>query len=307
MSTLGHERVGTAGLVDHDGVDLKSMISAAHAVNPDALEDPELRERIAARSRDIELTRLLNYRALTKIIKGQPNWPEVPLAKLQWSKISQTLAELAVDLLGRVGRARQGRPRRDRRRHLDPQLLLAALHLDRRRRDRDPEEHHRQRHHRQEGDQAPTQVAPSSSCVCAKRVLWGTERHERGSAMRTLLGVPDGVVERYLQSLVAHDWDGSPRASTTTSLASGPTATRTRRRPSTSRSSRRPDADAARVLDGGHPRHLRRRRRVRGAGRDDERSTRVALRTPECITFDLTADGRIARIEVFIQTWPRTP
>jgi ketosteroid isomerase-like protein len=31
------------------------------------------------------------------------------------------------------------------------------------------------------------------------------------------------------------------------------------------------------------------------------------LRTPECITFDLAADGRIARIEVFIQTWPRTP
>ena len=30
------------------------------------------------------------------------------------------------------------------------------------------------------------------------------------------------------------------------------------------------------------------------------------LRTPECITFDLTDDGRIARIEVFIQTWPRT-
>jgi ketosteroid isomerase-like protein len=31
------------------------------------------------------------------------------------------------------------------------------------------------------------------------------------------------------------------------------------------------------------------------------------LRTPECITFDLAPDGRIARIEVFIQTWPRTP
>jgi ketosteroid isomerase-like protein len=29
------------------------------------------------------------------------------------------------------------------------------------------------------------------------------------------------------------------------------------------------------------------------------------LRTPECLTFDLAPDGRIARIEVFIQTWPR--
>jgi hypothetical protein len=29
------------------------------------------------------------------------------------------------------------------------------------------------------------------------------------------------------------------------------------------------------------------------------------LRTPECITFDLTDDGRIRRIEVYIQTYPR--
>ena len=33
----------------------------------------------------IEFTRLLNYRALSKILKGEPNWPEVPIAKLQWS------------------------------------------------------------------------------------------------------------------------------------------------------------------------------------------------------------------------------
>jgi hypothetical protein len=30
------------------------------------------------------------------------------------------------------------------------------------------------------------------------------------------------------------------------------------------------------------------------------------LRTPECITFDLSDDGHISRIEVFIQTPPRT-
>ena len=78
MSTLGHERVGTAGLSITMAADLRTMISAAHAVNPDALDDPELRERIARAFTDIELTRLLNYRALTKIIKGQPNWPEVP-------------------------------------------------------------------------------------------------------------------------------------------------------------------------------------------------------------------------------------
>jgi alkylation response protein AidB-like acyl-CoA dehydrogenase len=100
MSTLGHERVGTAGLSITMAADLRTIISLAHTENPDALRDPELRERIAGVFIEIELTRLLNYRALTKILKGQPNWPEVPLAKLQWSRISQLIAELAVDLLG---------------------------------------------------------------------------------------------------------------------------------------------------------------------------------------------------------------
>ena len=110
MGTLGHERVGTAGLAIAMASDLRAMISAARATNPVALDDPEIRERIARAYTDIEFTKLLNYRALTKIIKGQKNWPEVPLAKLQWSHLAQTLAELAVDLLGPAGLLAKGGP-----------------------------------------------------------------------------------------------------------------------------------------------------------------------------------------------------
>ncbi len=110
MSTLGHERVGTAGLSITMAADLRAMVAAARSVNPAALDDPELRDRIGRAFAEIELTKLLNYRALTKIIKGQPNWPEVPLAKLQWSSIAQTLAELAVDLLGPEGLVLKGEP-----------------------------------------------------------------------------------------------------------------------------------------------------------------------------------------------------
>jgi alkylation response protein AidB-like acyl-CoA dehydrogenase len=110
MGTLGHERVGTAGLAITMAADLRSMISAAKATNPDALRDPEIRERIARAFTDIEYTKLLNYRALTKIIRGEKNWPEVPLAKLQWSYLAQTLAELAVDLLGPAGLLAKGGP-----------------------------------------------------------------------------------------------------------------------------------------------------------------------------------------------------
>ena len=110
MSTLGHERVGTAGLSITMAADLRAMVATARSMNPDALHDPVLRDRIGRAFAQIELTRLLNYRALTKIINGEPNWPEVPLAKLQWSRIAQLLAELAVDLLGPAGLIVKGEP-----------------------------------------------------------------------------------------------------------------------------------------------------------------------------------------------------
>lgn len=108
MGTLGKERVGTAGLAIGMRADLDAMVSLARSLNPQALEDPSLRERIARAHTDIEYTKLLNYRALSKILKNQKTWPEVPLAKLQWSHLAQTLAELAVDLLGPVGMLSKG-------------------------------------------------------------------------------------------------------------------------------------------------------------------------------------------------------
>ncbi|HEV2369186.1 MAG TPA: acyl-CoA dehydrogenase family protein [Acidimicrobiales bacterium] len=110
MGTLGHERVGTAGLSIGLAAELQRMISAAREHNPDALDDPDIRERIARAWTDIELTRLLNHRALSKVLKGERNWPEVPLAKLQWSYLSQTLAELNIDILGPLGLLAKGGP-----------------------------------------------------------------------------------------------------------------------------------------------------------------------------------------------------
>jgi alkylation response protein AidB-like acyl-CoA dehydrogenase len=110
MGTLGHERVGTAGLSITMRTDLDNMIEAARKHNPAALSDPDLRDRIARAWTQLELTRLLNARALSKVLKGEKNWPEVPLSKLQWSFLSQTLAELAADLLGPAGVLAKGGP-----------------------------------------------------------------------------------------------------------------------------------------------------------------------------------------------------
>ena len=110
MGTLGHERVGTAGLAIGLKAELENMIAAAREHNPSALADPDIRDRVARAWTQIELTRLLNVRALSKVLKGEKNWPEVPLAKLQWSFLSQTLAELNIDILGPRGILGKGGP-----------------------------------------------------------------------------------------------------------------------------------------------------------------------------------------------------
>ena len=110
MGTLANERVGTAGLSVSMRIELDNLIATARAQNPAALEDPEIRDRIARLWTQLELTRLLNARALSKILKGEKNWPEVPLAKLQWSYLSQTIAELGVDVLGPTGVLAKGGP-----------------------------------------------------------------------------------------------------------------------------------------------------------------------------------------------------
>ncbi|MGQ0434868.1 MAG: acyl-CoA dehydrogenase family protein [Microthrixaceae bacterium] len=110
MGTLTHERVGTGGLAIGLRSELDAMIAMAREHNPDALADPGIRERIARMYTQVELTRLLNARALSKVLKGEKTWPEVPIAKLQWSHLSQALAELNVDMLGAIGVLAKGGP-----------------------------------------------------------------------------------------------------------------------------------------------------------------------------------------------------
>ena len=162
MGTLANERVGTSGLSVSMRIELDNLIATARRNNPEALDDPGIRDRIARLWTQLELTRLLNARALSKILKGEKNWPEVPLAKLQWSYLSQTIAELGVDILGRVGGPRTRRPGRRGQGALEPQLRVAALHVDRRRHHRGAEEHHRRPRHQD----APSLTYGSASlCV----------------------------------------------------------------------------------------------------------------------------------------------
>ncbi|HEV7759592.1 MAG TPA: acyl-CoA dehydrogenase family protein [Acidimicrobiales bacterium] len=110
MGTLTSERVGSAGISIGLRYELEELVSAARKHNPAALADPDIRDRVARAHSQIEFTRLLNARALSKVLKGEKGWPEVPLAKLQWSHLSQFLAELGVDILGPAGVLAKGGP-----------------------------------------------------------------------------------------------------------------------------------------------------------------------------------------------------
>ena len=187
MGTLANERVGTSGLSVSMRIELDNLIATARKHNPEALDDPGIRDRIARLWTQLELTRLLNARALSKILKGEKNWPEVPLAKLQWSYLSQTIAELGVDILGAVGRPGARRPRCRGQGALEPQLRVAALHVDRRGHDRGAEEHHRRPRHQ---DAPPLSRGANG---CARVTEAGAVRLDQGSSV-TDSTLPSGSV-----------------------------------------------------------------------------------------------------------------
>jgi len=62
--------------------------------------DPQMRQKMAQVYIDCELLKLNNYRALTRLLRGNPPGPEGSIPKLQWAEMNQHLQELAVEIQG---------------------------------------------------------------------------------------------------------------------------------------------------------------------------------------------------------------
>ena len=166
MGTLGFERVGIASQIAILAADLHAVVAAAKSVNPAALEDPSLRDRIAKIWTEIELARLLSLRALVQDHEGREELARGPLRQAVVVVDGADAVRAGRRPVGPGRRAGQGRPRHGRPRQVDPPVRLPALLDHRRGLDRDPEEHHRR-----PGDRHARQVARLSGLPprCVRR------------------------------------------------------------------------------------------------------------------------------------------
>ncbi len=73
-------------------------------------QDPLMRQKLAQAYIDTELLKLNNYRALTRLLRGNPPGPEGSVPKLQWAETNQRMQELAVDMQSARAQLYQGEP-----------------------------------------------------------------------------------------------------------------------------------------------------------------------------------------------------
>jgi alkylation response protein AidB-like acyl-CoA dehydrogenase len=72
------------------------------------LKTPAFRQKLAQTYIDTELLKLNNFRAVTRMLRGEPAGPEGSIAKLHWAEMNQRLQELALEIEGPLSLLSQG-------------------------------------------------------------------------------------------------------------------------------------------------------------------------------------------------------
>lgn len=115
-TTLAHER-GTSPrqLVIHRMLldDLLRLARTSRDGAPPAARDPVMRQRIAQHVVEVEITRLNNWRTLTRLERRLPLGAESSVIKLFWSEMSQRMHDTVMQLLGPRGLCWQPGPHAD--------------------------------------------------------------------------------------------------------------------------------------------------------------------------------------------------
>jgi len=105
ITTLMHERFTLAfGLQLAVQIALGELTELARNTRASdgatAAQDPIVRQRLAQLLIEAEVLRLNSYRGLTAVMKHGVPGPEGSLGKWHWSEVSQSLSELAMDIMG---------------------------------------------------------------------------------------------------------------------------------------------------------------------------------------------------------------
>jgi alkylation response protein AidB-like acyl-CoA dehydrogenase len=112
LGTLSHERatLGTGMQVVFKR-QFERLVELSRTIERNgkpASEDPVVRQKLAASYADIEIMRLNQMRALTRIMQtGQPG-PEGSLLKIWWSELNQRFQQVAQEILGPYGQLTKG-------------------------------------------------------------------------------------------------------------------------------------------------------------------------------------------------------
>ena len=105
-TTLTHERGTSPRQLVINRMLLDDLLRLAregvHGRRP-AAGDPVVRQRLAQHWIEVEITKLNNWRTLTRIGRQQPLGPEASFVKLFWSEMSQRIHDTLMDVLGPYG------------------------------------------------------------------------------------------------------------------------------------------------------------------------------------------------------------
>jgi alkylation response protein AidB-like acyl-CoA dehydrogenase len=113
-TTLTHERGSSPRqLVIHRMLLQDLLRLAREGVEGSAprAKDPVMRQRLARHLIDVEITRLNNWRTLTRLQRQQALGPESSFVKLFWTEMSQRMHDTLMELLGPFGLCWQPGPR----------------------------------------------------------------------------------------------------------------------------------------------------------------------------------------------------
>ncbi|HZX54800.1 MAG TPA: acyl-CoA dehydrogenase family protein, partial [Ilumatobacteraceae bacterium] len=109
MTLLGYERGEAAATVPiRFKAELERLLALAKETG--AIDDPNIRQRLAWCYSKVQIMRYNGMRTLTKFLHGHQPGPDGAISKLYWSEYHKIVTELAVDILGAQAMTPTGRP-----------------------------------------------------------------------------------------------------------------------------------------------------------------------------------------------------